>query len=347
MTTHILDMTAGQLAEAMLDLGEKKFRTTQIREWIWRKGATKFEDMTNLSLALRQRLAEEFTVFSGRIAEKSKSLDGVVKLLLEWPDAQQIETVYIPSPKRVTACLSTQVGCAMGCKFCASGMAGLGRNLTAGEIIEQVLQLQAATGKHITNVVFMGMGEPLANYDATVSAVRSLIDPDKGGLSARRITVSTIGIPKAILRLAGEDIPLTLAISLHAPNDKLRTQLMPHAAKYSIDDIMTAAEKFFRSRNREVTLEYTLLAGVNDSIDCAEQLAAQAGRLRCNVNLIRYNPVSTLPFDRPTEQQVDTFAARLRRNGLNVNIRKSRGAETNAACGQLRMGNITQKTDES
>lgn len=333
---HLLDMTPQELSSFLQDLGESKFRADQILDWIWRKGATEFEAMTNLSKALRAKLTGGATLFAGTVARRTDAEDGVVKLLLAFPDEEAVETVSIPTAQRTTACLSTQAGCAMGCAFCASGLGGLGRHLSTGEILEQVLRLQQQTGRSISNVVFMGTGEPLANYDATLGAVRGLIDPKRGGLSARKITVSTVGLPAQIHRLAEEDLPITLAISLHAPDDALRAELMPVAGQYPISEILDAAKAFYARRHREVTLEYTLLADVNDSPRCAADLAGLARRLRCNVNLIRYNPVSSLPFRAPEQDKVAAFAEDLRRRGVNVNVRRSRGRAADAACGQLR-----------
>lgn len=333
---HLLNITPAELADRLAAMGEKSFRAGQILQWLWRRGATDFDAMTNLSKDLRSALAGQMAIFTGRVETRCDSDDGVTKLLLTWPDGQQVECVLIPAAGRATACVSTQAGCAMGCAFCASGLGGLGRDLTAGEIVEQVLQLQHVTGQAVTNVVFMGMGEPLANYDATVQAVRTLIDPDRGGLSARKITVSTCGLPGPIRRLAEEDLPITLAISLHAPNDTLRRELMPAAARYPIEKILAAAEVFYSSRHREVTIEYLLLGGLNDNLACADALAEKLRPLRCNVNLIRYNPVAGLGFARPGDQAVAAFRARLEKRGINVHLRHSRGIDAEAACGQLR-----------
>jgi 23S rRNA (adenine2503-C2)-methyltransferase len=333
---HLLNITPDALAEQLKQLGEKPFRSKQILEWIWQKDVTAFADMTNLGKALRDKLTFQYDILAANVVADARAEDGVAKLLLEFPDGARTETVLIPEPERATACVSTQVGCAMGCAFCASGLEGWQRHLTCGEILEQVLHLQAATGRGVTNVVFMGMGEPLANYDATVAAVRAFTDERRAGLSARRITVSTVGLPQAIRKLAGENLPITLAISLHAPNDTLRARLIPAAAKHPLADILDAAGEFYEARHREVTLEYTLLAGVNDSPELADELANLAGRLRCNVNLIRYNPTAGLAFEAPPEAAVRAFAERLERRGVNVNIRRSRGADLQAACGQLR-----------
>ncbi len=333
---HLLNITPDALAEQLQRLGEKPFRSKQILEWIWQRNVTDFAGMTNLGKALRDKLAFQYEIFAAHVIADARAEDGVVKLLLEFPDGARTETVLIPEPDRATACVSTQVGCAMGCAFCASGLDGLERHLTCGEILEQVLHLQAASGRRVTNVVFMGMGEPLANYDATIAAVRAFIDERRAALSARRITVSTVGLPPAIRKLAGENLPITLAISLHAPNDELRARLIPTAAKYPLVDVLDAAREFYEARHREVTLEYTLLADVNDAPELADELARLAGRLRCNVNLIRYNPTAGLPFEAPEEAAIRAFAERLERRGVNVNIRRSRGAELQAACGQLR-----------
>lgn len=334
---HLLNMTAAELGAEFEDLGEKKFRAKQVIEWIWQKGAVNFEVMTNLSKPLRSELLEKFQILTSQVEVRSDAEDGVVKLLLRWPDGECIETVMIPTEDRATACVSTQAGCAMGCEFCASGLDGLERNLTTGEILEQIIQLQHATGVHITNVVLMGMGEPLANYDAVVAAIRAMIDPNRGGISARKITLSTVGLPDGIRKLAEEDLPITLAISLHAPNDALRAKIMPIASQYPLAEILDAAQGFFHTRGREITLEYTLLDGVNDSPTCAEELIDIAHQLRCNVNLIRYNPVEGLEYSPPKPGATQRFAEKLRNEGVNVNVRRSRGASTNAACGQLRM----------
>ena len=332
MGIRLLDLTNEQLRQAVLDLGEKAFRAKQLTEWVYRKGVTEASQMSNLP----RTLVEKFDILTSHVACQAESSDGTVKLLIEYPDGAQVETVLIPTEDRNTACLSTQAGCAMGCKFCASTQDGLQRNLTGGEILEQIFHLQQQTALKVTNVVFMGMGEPLANYDATVAAVKAIIDPDRLGISARKVTVSTVGLPAQIRRLADEDLAITLAISLHAPNDRLRGELIPASSQTPLAEIIRAAEMFFAARKREVTLEYLLLGGVNDSPECADELVKLARHLRCNVNLIRYNPVKPLPFHRPEPEAVDAFAERLRAKGVNVTVRRSRGLDASAACGQLR-----------
>ena len=338
---HLLDMPPDDVAAELASLGEPGYRARQVLAWVWRRGATDFASMTDLPAGLRQRLADRLAILTGRVTRRTDSADGVVKLLVEWPDRRHVETVLIPAGARRTACLSTQVGCPVGCAFCASGIGGLERDLTAGEIVEQIFHLQAVSQDRVTHVVVMGMGEPLLNYDATVAAVRAMVDPARAGISARRVTVSTVGLPKQIRRLAREDLPITLAISLHAPSDALRRELIPAARDVPLEQLIQAASDFFARRHREVTLEYVLLAGVNDTADCAAQLAAIARRLRCNVNLIRFNPVPGVDFRPPDERDVRGFRDRLRRAGVNVHVRASRGADADAACGQLRIGQRT------
>jgi 23S rRNA (adenine2503-C2)-methyltransferase len=254
------------------------------------------------------------------------------------PESAQVECVMIPQADRRTACLSTQAGCAMGCVFCASGMYGLERNLTSGEIVEQLLRLQAAAGcdKRMTHVVIMGMGEPLANFDATVEAIYTINEKWGFGLGARHITVSTIGIPERIRQLADHNLQINLAISLHAPTDALRRRLVPSASHVTIKQIFDAARYYFDITGREITLEYVLLAGVNDHMTQANQLAKLARTLRCSVNLIPFNPVEGLEYKRPSVEQVNAFQEVLRKAGVRTKVRKGRGIEADAACGQLR-----------
>ena len=336
MNRPFLEMTIDEVKASLRAAGAQPFRADQLADWVYRKGVTDAAAMSNLPAALTRGLS----VLTSRIAGRADSTDGTIKLLIELHDGEHIECVMIPTAGRATACVSTQVGCAMRCGFCASGADGFRRNLTSGEILEQLLHLRQAGGRAITNVVFMGIGEPLANYDATVSAVRAIIDPQRFGISARRVTVSTVGLPKQIRRLAAEDIPVTLAISLHAFNDALRRQIIPAAAGAPMEDILAAAEEFYRSRKRELTLEYVLLGGLNDTNLCADGLARVAGRLRCNVNLISYNPAETAaqsPYSRPSQASARAFLQRLRRKGVNVHLRQSRGLDAAAACGQLRL----------
>jgi len=328
----VLELTVESLQAALAERGQAGFRTAQVADWVFKKSQTDPARMTNLPPALREMLS----VTDVTVARRIDSEDGVTKLLLSLGDDQHIECVLIPTSDRATACLSTQVGCGMGCVFCASGLGGLKRNLTSGEILAQILLLQQACERRVTNVVFMGIGEPLANYDATLAAVRAIIDPERLGVSARNVTISTVGIPRAIRRLANEDLPITLAISLHAPNDTLRRQLMPAAERFTIAELLDAARAFYDARHREITLEYLLIGGINDTPVCADALAGLAHQLRCNVNLIRYNPVEGLPYTKPNQLAVQNFAQRLKKRGVNATTRRSRGLDAAAACGQLR-----------
>jgi 23S rRNA (adenine2503-C2)-methyltransferase len=295
--------------------------------------------MTNLSRLDRQKLTENVQFSTATIAADQQSSDGTRKMLLRWPDGSSAETVMIPDGDRFTACVSSQVGCPVGCRFCASGIDGLQRNLTAGQIVEQIFALNRAMigdGRRIGNVVFMGMGEPLANYNNVMKAVRVLHDPACFNIGGRKITISTVGVPPRMRQLAEENLPLNLAISLHAPDEELRRQLIPWAEHFALEDILSAARYYFARTGREVTLEYILLAGVNDQPSHALALAKRCKGLRANVNLIRYNPVAGLGFDRPEASSLVAFQAILRRHGVNAHARKSRGSDIDAACGQLR-----------
>ncbi len=353
---NFFDLTAREFDEKLVSLGFPRFRADQLRDWAYAKGQTDIEKMTNLSKADRTNLAQCISFSSATITRHQVSSDGTIKLLLTWEGGASAETVMIPDADRRTACVSSQVGCPVGCTFCASGINGVKGNLSAGQIVEQVVTLnqilssasqsasplqRAGTGASgpapkITNIVFMGMGEPLANYANVMKAIHILHDPTCLNLGARRITVSTVGVPTKMRELADEELPLNLAISLHAPNESLRRQLIPWAEHFSIDEILDAARVYFDKTGREITLEYILLSGVNDRPEHAAQLARICHTLRANVNLIRYNEVSGLPYKRPEADDVMNFQAILRNNGVNAHVRKSRGRDIDAACGQLR-----------
>jgi len=459
---HLLALTPEELTERITALGMPKFRVKQIHEWIFEKRATSFQEMTNLSLADRGRLEEQFAIFTSTMVRRQTASDGTDKILLQWPgnddttktdlttedddgttktqstrrptkvdlkslisdfkttnaDAESqvsdltagkadseyqisnlksqsselsadeanlksqisnlnaprsglkvieeeraalTETVMIPADDdrcddygntvvahRRTACLSTQVGCPVGCAFCASGIGGLQSSLGAGEIVEQALRLThllpvEGAGHRLTNIVFMGMGEPLANLNATVAAIRVLMAPWAFHISARKITVSTVGLPTQMKRLADLEIPVTLALSLHAPNDELRRQIIPWANKISLQQIVDAGRYYFDKTGRELTIEYIMLDGVNTATEHARQLARIAKELRANVNLIYYNEVPELRFRRPTGPTMFGFQATLRAAHVNAHIRKSRGRDIAAACGQLARQNAEGK----
>ncbi len=368
---HIFAFTPDSLGDWFAQNGSPAFRARQALEWVYKRGVIDPHQMTNLPAKDRELLAEKMTFLSGPEVTRSEASDGTRKLLIEWPndnkDAAQptpspslpilgakpdphavkrTECVMIPSlderddgkPKRRTACISSQVGCPVGCRFCASGLDGLGGNLSPGRIVEQVWRLNQLPGiGRITNVVFMGMGEPLANFNAVTTAVRTLAAKWGMGISSRKITISTVGMHRAIERLADElDLPVTLALSLHAPNDDLRRQLIPWAEFTTIDQLFAACDRWFDKTGREITLEYTLLRDTNDRPEHARELAAVAKRLRANINLIRFNEVAGVPYLRPRSQDVRQFQQILRERGINTHIRASRGRDIAAACGQLR-----------
>jgi 23S rRNA (adenine2503-C2)-methyltransferase len=334
-----------QVIDSMIQKwGWPRFRAEQVRQWVYQQGVLDPAKMTNLAAKQRETLAENFIFGSASTVSHQVSSDGTQKLLLSWPSenagAQALaETVLIPDGPRRTACVSSQVGCPVGCTFCASGINGVKGNLSADQIVEQIIRLNAllrASDQRVTNVVFMGMGEPLANYANVMKAVRILHDPAGLNIGARKITISTVGVPAKMRQLAEEDLPLNLAISLHAPNEALRRKLIPWAEHFSLPDILDAARYYFEKTGREITLEYILLAGVNDQAQHAKQLASLCKTLRANVNLLRYNEVVGLPFTRPTAGDVTEFQEILRRAGVNAHIRRSRGRDIDAACGQLR-----------
>ncbi|MFW5653100.1 MAG: 23S rRNA (adenine(2503)-C(2))-methyltransferase RlmN [Planctomycetota bacterium] len=379
---HIFDHTPDSLAELLAERGlGPRYRADQILEWVYRRGIGNPMQMSNLPKLLRDTLHREMTVTSGTTIRREHATDGTRKLLVQWSNGdpteipaagqgtslpilnsatdthagpemiaaglgrdttRETECVMIPADKRRTACISSQVGCPVGCRFCASGLGGLDANLSAGRIVEQVwrlnrlLEAEVAPDARITNIVFMGMGEPLSNYTAVVKAARTLIAPWAFDIGGRRVTISTVGLPPAMRRLADEGLPVTLALSLHAPNDELRRRLIPWAEYHTIEELLDAGRYYFRTTGREITLEYILLSGVNDQAEHAQQLARVARTLRSNINLIRYNEVDGLPFNRPLDQDVHRFQSILRERGINVHIRASRGRDIAAACGQLR-----------
>ncbi len=353
---HIFSKTLNELQDWCLEHNMPKYRAQQLARWVYEKNICDPDSMSDFSQADRQTLANAMAFISSRQITHQLATDGTQKLLLQWEDQLQIaqlndsltvldpsrqtECVMIPTENRKTACISSQVGCPVGCRFCASGMNGLDGNLSSGRIVEQVWQLSQLPGvDRITNVVFMGMGEPLANLQNVIPAVRTLADQTSAGfgISARKITISTVGIPKAINRLADElDLPVTLALSLHAPNDEIRKKLIPWAEYTSIAELLDSCKRWFNKTGREITLEYVLLGKINDQPAHAEQLAKVARTIRANINLIRYNEVNGIEYQRPKSDAVHRFQQILQSKGVNTHIRASRGRDIAAACGQLR-----------
>jgi 23S rRNA (adenine2503-C2)-methyltransferase len=325
------------LEAALAERGHQRFHAGQIFRWLYRRGVIDVEAMTDLSRELRADLASQFRMSTPTLAHREKSVDGTEKFLLRLADGRTIESVFIPDTPSMTFCISTQVGCAMACSFCLTGKMGLVRNLTAGEIAGQVRVLADALNMRgaAFNIVLMGMGEPLHNYDETMKALRILTDAQGFAMPARRITLSTVGLLPALERLAKEPVMPNLAISLHAPTDLLRGELVPINRKYGVGDIIAAAKRFPLKKRSRITFEYVLLAGVNDSPQDARRLARLLAGVKSKVNLIPLNAAAGIPFERPSDAAVDQFARIIAEHGLTVSVRKSRGRDIRAACGQL------------
>jgi len=334
---ELTELTRAELEAALAARGLERYRARQIFHWVYRRGVTDFAAMTDLRAAQRDALAGLFRISTLPVARRDVSEDGTEKFLLALQDGRHVESVFIPRTPHDTFCVSTQVGCAMGCAFCLTATMGLVRNLTAGEIVGQVRVLAGALGLREArfNIVFMGMGEPLHNYDATMAAVRILADDQGFAVHPRRITVSTVGLVPAIERLAAEDVMPRLAVSLHAPTDEQRAALVPVNRKYPIAEIIEACRRFPPARRGRITFEYVLLAGVNDSPADARMLAALLRGLHVKVNLIPLNPAAGIPFERPSDERIDAFGRVLAERGVTVMVRKSRGRDIRAACGQL------------
>ena len=330
-------MTEDELAAFFKSCGEPAFRATQLREFVFRKGAADYSAITNLSKVLRERLKKEAPLYELELAESSDG-DDASKWLWKASDGALIESVQIRTPDRATSCLSSQVGCAMGCVFCATGLSGFERHLAAHEILEQYLQMWGRSGMHSSHVVFMGMGEPFHNYDQVMKAVRILNSPPPAGvgIGARRITISTVGIAPGIRKLADEKLQVELAISLHAPDEETRRKLIPVSKRYPISEVMDAVEEFSHKTRRIVTYEYVLLAGVNDSPEQARELTGLLQTHPCKVNLIPFNPVSETSFQRPSIEAQEQFMHILEKAHISTTIRFSKGRKVDAACGQLR-----------
>ncbi|MBI2842551.1 MAG: 23S rRNA (adenine(2503)-C(2))-methyltransferase RlmN [Armatimonadetes bacterium] len=333
---EVFGAATAELERLAADLGEPPYRGRQIAGWLYRKNAGNFSAMTDLPAEFRRKLEAASTLFRARTLARSQSADGTTKFLLELSDGQRIESALIPYTDRVTVCVSTQVGCAADCSFCATAAAGLTRNLSGGEIVDQVLTLQGHAGERVTNVVFMGMGEPLLNYDEVIKSVR-LINSEVG-IAMRKMTISTVGITPRIRKLQSENLQLTLAISLHAPDDDLRRRLIPLAQRYPLNDLIAACRAYAEATGRRVTYEYLLLAAVNDSLTHARKLVGLIKGSLANVNLIPYNTVFGKDYKRPQAGVVKAFRSVLQDAGIETTERFERGHAVSAACGQLSAG---------
>jgi 23S rRNA (adenine2503-C2)-methyltransferase len=336
---HLLDPESWKSLKGWLaERGQPAFRAAQIRKWVFEGRAESFEGMSDLPKQLRAELAAEFQLWTSKVTRHLKSADGTEKLLLTLADGGQIECVLLRDDDRRTICISTQVGCAMGCVFCASGLEGVDRNLTTGEIVEQMLLLQRLlpAEERLSNIVVMGMGEPLANLDNLLPALDEASVSDGLGIGHRRITISTVGLPKQLHRLCELNTRYHLAVSLHAPNDKLRNEIVPVNKNIGLADIVAAADRYLEVSNRRLTFEYVLLAGINDQPEHARELVRLLRGKMAFLNVIPYNPVAGLPYKTPSASAVNRFRDILLDGGINVKFRQRKGDEINAACGQLR-----------
>ncbi len=342
----LLELGEDKLAELLAAWGEKKFRARQIMEWVWRQRVTSFDAMSNVPPALRARLAEQFSLRPLEVVEVNASSTGKTrKFLSKMADGHLVESVIIPAAEgqggvqsgRITLSVSSQVGCAFGCKFCASGLLGFTRNLTASEILGQILAAEEVAGARVDNLVFMGMGEPLANIDNLLAALTLIMEPKALGIGARHITISTSGNVPGLRRLAAFGKPLRLAVSLHGASDEVRSRVMPVNRKWPLGELLPALKEWTRTSKHMITLEYILIEDVNAALTEARKLAAVARELRAKVNLIPYNTVEGLPWRRPTEDACRAFCRALIAERVPVTMRYEKGHDINAACGQLRL----------
>ncbi len=334
---QLCSLSLQELKERLKEIDEPPFRAQQIFEWVYRKGAVSFDAMTNLSKEFRARLEELFLFPAIRLVDTQQS-EETMKFRWELSDGKRIESVLIQSFDRRTVCLSSQVGCPGRCAFCASGKAGLIRSLSCAEIVEQALHIDRILrekGERVCHIVYMGMGEPLENYDAVVKSIRTINDENGLHISQRRITVSTVGIVEGIHRLGKEDFKVNLALSLHAPSQQIRQKIIPFAKKYPLEEVLMAVDNYARLTKRDITYEYTLIADLNDALMHATQLASLLRGKQCTVNLIPYNPIESLRLQRPKEARITRFRDILTEGGINVTWRYTKGDDIAAACGQL------------
>ena len=330
-------MSFEELTAAVKELGEPAFRAKQIYSWLHVSCVTSFDDMTNISKALRQKLNDNFVIFTVSIEKKLISeYDYTQKYLYKLHDGEFIESVLMKYKYGYTICVSTQVGCRMGCKFCASTLDGVVRNLTASEILSQVYEAQRDNDIKISHVVLMGMGEPLDNYDNVMRFLSLITDENGQNMSMRHISLSTCGVVPKIYDLMEKDLQLTLSVSLHAPDDEIRSSMMPVNRKWNIDELLTACRKYTDATRRRISFEYAMVSGVNDSDDCARLLARKLRGILCHVNLIPVNEVKETGCKKSSRERIESFSAILEKNGYAVTVRRKLGSDINASCGQLR-----------
>lgn len=330
-------------------MGEPAYRAGQVMKWVWGRGVRDFELMTDISKALRSKLNQDFHVCPPSVRQASTSIDGTIKFLLELADHRVIESVLIPAGDHYTQCLSTQVGCPMGCRFCSTGAMGFERNLSSGEVAGQVLAARRHLedqdiDKPVSNLVFMGMGEPLLNWPQVRKALEIIRSPDALNFSRRKVTLSTVGVPEKIREFADSGLAL-FALSLHAPRQELRRRIMPGASNYALDELMACLENYPLAPRERITIEYIMLRGENDSIAHARDLVRVLSRVRCKINLLKYNPGPDPVYETSDNDTIEAFQEFLRSRGLTVMLRKSMGADINAACGQLKAKSTADKKE--
>ena len=345
--TDIKSMTKDELKNLMTELGEKPFRAKQIYSWLHEHLVTSYDEMGNIPGKLKEKLKDYPIAALEMVDEQISAIDGTRKYLFRLSDGNVIESVLMRYKHGNSVCISSQVGCKMGCRFCASTIGGWTRNLLPSEMLDQIYRIQSITGERVSNVVVMGTGEPMDNYDHIVRFVHLLSDENGLNISQRNITVSTCGIVPKIYELAKEKLQITLALSLHAPNDEKRQELMPIAQRYSMDEVLDACRNYFQETGRRITFEYSLVAGVNDTVEEAEKLSALVKNLNCHVNLIPVNPIKERDFVQTGKKAVERFKRVLEKNRINVTIRREMGRDINGACGQLRNDAMREEREES
>ena len=345
--TDIKSLTREELQKTICEMGEKSFRADQIYDWMHVKLAKGFDEMTNISRSFREECKERFSYTDLKEVKVQESrLDQTRKFLFELEDGNLVESVLMPYKHGNSVCISSQVGCRMGCAFCASTLDGLTRNLKPSEMLDQIYQITRSSKERVSNVVVMGTGEPLDNYDNLIRFITLLTDEHGLNISQRNITVSTCGIVPGILRLAREHLQITLALSLHGATDEKRQKLMPIAKTYSIEELMDAVDVYFRETGRRITFEYSLVAGVNDTYEDAKRLSLLAGKRNCHINLIPVNPIKERDFKRPDKEYVASFKNKLEKNRINVTIRREMGKDIDGACGQLRKRHLEKGKED-
>lgn len=343
---EIKSLSLVQLKNVMIEMGEKAFRAKQIYEWLHQKQAESFDEMSNLSAALREKLKERCVLTTLKMLEvQTSKIDGTQKYLFALPDGNVVESVLMKYKHGNSVCISSQVGCKMGCRFCASTIGGWTRNLLPSEMLEQIYRIQKLSGERVSNVVVMGTGEPLDNYENLLQFIRLLTDENGLHISQRNLTVSTCGIVPKMYALAEENLQITLAISLHASNQEKRAELMPIANKYSIEEVLEACRNYFEKTGRRLTFEYSLVGGKNDTKEDAEELARLIKGLNCHVNLIPVNPIKERDYVQSDKKIIENFKNKLEKYQINVTIRREMGRDIDGACGQLRKSYIDKKED--